>query len=66
VFEAVRYLKWTRDDGETDPDIAEVWTEVDDEGSVTRELAFNERGEVVHRCRRSSSTTVHMAYSISP
>jgi hypothetical protein len=45
----LRYLRWTRDDGEADPAIAEVWTEVDVSGSVLRELAFDDLGAVVHR-----------------
>ncbi|HET8785800.1 MAG TPA: hypothetical protein VFM38_09210, partial [Candidatus Limnocylindrales bacterium] len=38
-----------REDGEADPSIAEVWTEVDEDGFVTRELGFNDRGGIVHR-----------------
>lgn len=45
----MRYLRWTRDDGETGPDITEIWTEVSSDGLVTREIGFNERAEVVHR-----------------
>lgn len=45
----MRYLRWTRDDGETGPEISEVWTEVNNDGVVTREMGFDERMEIVHR-----------------
>lgn len=45
----VRYLRWTREDGESEPEIFEIWTEVDPSGTVTRELGFDESGRVTHR-----------------
>lgn len=44
----MRYKRWTDADGELEDPIAELWTEIDEAGSVTREIGFDRDGHVVH------------------
>lgn len=50
------YIKWTNDDinGLEKLGIFLLWTEVDENGFVTRELGFNNDGFVVHKCPHGS------------
>ena len=46
----MRYLRW---DEKLDSGVfgmVELWTEVDDTGTVRRELGFDAEGHIAHRC----------------
>jgi hypothetical protein len=45
----VRYLKWTEKDGELNGGLVELWTEVGEDGYVTREIGFDVNGQVAHK-----------------
>jgi hypothetical protein len=44
----MRYKRWTDADGDLEAPIAELWTEIDERGEVTREIGLDRDGHVVH------------------
>jgi hypothetical protein len=57
---AMRYLRWH--DQFNVFGMVELWTEVDDTGTVSRELAFDSEGHIGHRC--ASSFYRHGTYGL--
>ena len=63
-----RILEWTEADIEGLRDawgICRVVTEVDDEGSVTRELGFDAEGSIVHRYPGEPTRAKHGVFDLA-
>ncbi len=47
----MRYLRWDEEETPGLPfGLVELWTEIDDKGTVRRELGFDAGGHICHRC----------------